>query len=881
MQTRILDRSERMGAGLTRTCAVEILNSGTCILPAGEPIHLSYHWKTLEGAMAVFDGLRTPLPLPLSPGTRAVVMLKIRAPDAAGVYRLCVDPVWEHRFWFSRLPGWAGEEAPVVVDAPALEIRGKAPSIMMCLSSRAVTVKVTNNGPHVLRAEDDMRLAYHFEGSKDRKSGAAHGVAPFPLVLKPGGSAEYTLQLEAPARQGMHTLVWEVLTSEGVPVRSVRASALPTLAWKHSSVCAMLLSFLFLAAGVLLCRGTGRWVLLLFPALWFILSLGWKTLLFAELTLHVPNARFVLLSAGSGLLFVLPFLPLRWRPQTAWLLAMNALLSFILFADLAYFRYFDDIASFSTFRHVGQLGAVKGSILPMLEPRAWRLLLDLPLALAFSVWGGLQAFPGREKAPRRLKWGVAALAFMLCLPLALVEVHRAKGEAHGVFSKRFKNLFLASELGIINYHVFDMGEEVWKGVFKSSPSPDDLRKAREHFDPSRRTPWLPSVFSGIGRNKNILLIQEESWEGFAPDAMVGGMPVMPFINEIKKDLLVFPNFFDETAHGRTSDAEFLALTGLHPPPGGSAFFQYAGNRFLTLAHLLKKSGYATLFAHPYEKGFWNRYAAYAGFGFDRLLFDDAFAPGRAIGWGLSNEDLFAQTVPKLEELPRPFFAFLVTLTDHHPYADLPVPESELPLGDLQGTLLGRYLKVCWTKDRALRLLAERLKGVGLLEDTVILLYGDHDAGLDWNSKEMALAGLRPDSPLDFYEGRRLPLLVHAPGASATIPKAGGQGDLPPTVLDLAGIDPSLYPFLGQSLLSPGEGWVALTSASFRTDHLRLVRRGLSGRPECYDLASRREVDIALCRPYYEKTMERLQVSQTILEADLITELLPAVQPHLP
>ena len=39
-------------------------------------------------------------------------------------------------------------------------------------------------------------------------------------------------------------------------------------------------------------------------------------------------------------------------------------------------------------------------------------------------------------------------------------------------------------------------------------------------------------------------------------------------------------------------------------------------------------------------------------------------------------------------------------------------------------------------DRALEQLLARLEGSGLLEDTVLALWGDHDAGLGWE-REMA------------------------------------------------------------------------------------------------------------------------------------------------
>jgi 2-polyprenyl-3-methyl-5-hydroxy-6-metoxy-1,4-benzoquinol methylase len=66
------------------------------------PVNFSYHWVESEtNKMAVFDGLRTPIPGALLPGTTSRVVVTVRAPAETGAYKLLVTLVQEGRAWFN------------------------------------------------------------------------------------------------------------------------------------------------------------------------------------------------------------------------------------------------------------------------------------------------------------------------------------------------------------------------------------------------------------------------------------------------------------------------------------------------------------------------------------------------------------------------------------------------------------------------------------------------------------------------------------------------------------------------------------------------------------------------------------------------------------
>jgi hypothetical protein len=81
------------------------------------PIALSYHWEDPDsGSFAIWDGVRTPLPVDVPPNSELSLNARIRAPGKIGRYFLHLDMVQEGATWFS-LQGSPGIRIPVDVRA--------------------------------------------------------------------------------------------------------------------------------------------------------------------------------------------------------------------------------------------------------------------------------------------------------------------------------------------------------------------------------------------------------------------------------------------------------------------------------------------------------------------------------------------------------------------------------------------------------------------------------------------------------------------------------------------------------------------------------------------------------------------------------------------
>ena len=106
-------------AGHDALLPARIRNNGSCIWPMSgrNPVNLSYRWLTREGEIEVADGLRTALPVDLSPSEEVIVALQVHTPPRPGRYSLVVSLVQEQNAWFVDHEASSGFSLPVEICA--------------------------------------------------------------------------------------------------------------------------------------------------------------------------------------------------------------------------------------------------------------------------------------------------------------------------------------------------------------------------------------------------------------------------------------------------------------------------------------------------------------------------------------------------------------------------------------------------------------------------------------------------------------------------------------------------------------------------------------------------------------------------------------------
>ncbi len=792
--------------------------------------------------------------------------------------------------------------------ALAFSLSGSQPRLLEPFEQTSIPVVVTNTGQ---QAWDPARVhvSYHWLWLVPRELASRSRVLPYQEGIRtelgrrvaPGERTTVEARLLAPRLPGLYWLQWDMVEEDvtwfvQVSPRQPRFLVLivpvPSLADTAS-----VLPFALALAGLLLLGRLARggsssagWLAYAGTAdvVWCVSALLAKPFILYQEARLAPSALAVWLTIAVAvllpalLLFVLP------RAVRAWaLVVLGAFGSILVLSDIVYYRFFGDVLSMPALLEAGQTGHVAASIRSLLTPGLVWLVVDLPVAvwLAARLQRGAGLERGTRRAARIAAAGAAAVSMtgLLTLPLvtpaALNSVNLTQ-----VFSARA----LIDDLGAYGYHVYDAWSYLRASVFRRPATAEQRADAVGWFGarvPLRKGqgPWF-----GAARGRNLIVVQVESMQDFVVDATVGGQAVMPHLHGWSREALRFTDVSDQTSEGRTSDAEFVSLTSLLPTEHGAVAFRYPSDHPVGLPSVLAEHDYTTLSAVAFEPGFWNRRVVHPAYGFARSLFRRDFTMTERIGWGLNDHDFLQQMVPRLEGLRRPFCAWLITLSLHHPFDDFPSRHKELRLGSLEGTSLGNYLHAMHFFDTALADFTSALARDGLLDDSLIVIFGDHDAGFPHDAPSAAVIGVGGDpigGAAAWALSDRVPWFVRVPGAvdlsaaTGAEARSAGQTDFAPTLAALLGVDPAPLPWMGRNLLgTPGNPPVVRPYGQWLDQgHLFLEDAAAPGGGLCYAIGDHALAPEAACAANEAQARRAREVSRLVIADDLQQEIRTALR----
>lgn len=301
-------------------------------------------------------------------------------------------------------------------------------------------------------------------------------------------------------------------------------------------------------------------------------------------------------------------------------------------------------------------------------------------------------------------------------------------------------------------------------------------------------------YTGLFEGKNLIVIMMES------------------VNEIFINPELYPNFYKMYSEGisfsnnysprnscATGNNEFSAMTGLYSIQNNCTANVYRDNTYSTsIFNLFNNAGYRTSSMHDYTEAYYYRGTIHTNMGSGAYYgVQDLGIPyyNEYKNWA-SDEDFMnvAMDITLGEESDEPFMLWLTTVSSHQPYNQSSV-EGDKYLSLTENTDypmdLRRYMSKLKTLDNALGILLEKLASAGELDDTVIVMFGDHyPYGLKDTTINQVL-----DYDLDDYERERTPLVIYNSEITAeVVDKYTSYVNLTPTIANLFGLDydPRLY-----------------------------------------------------------------------------------------
>lgn len=574
---------------------------------------------------------------------------------------------------------------------------------------------------------------------------------------------------------------------------------------------------------------------------------NWKQ----EFLLFINPLSFLMFIFGISLY-------MKEKNRIRYLLLTSFLLSAVLYANVVFYRFFNDFLTIPVLFQTSNMSDLGSSVNELLNVSDILYFVDIIiLSLVIKLKPSFLIIREYSKVDRRA-------FFLIAIAIGFFNLGVAETERPQLLTRTFDREMLVKNIGTYNYHIYDAFLQSKSSAQRALADGSELVDIDNYNRANYKEP-NEDMF-GIAKGKNVILISLESTQSFVINEKVNGEEITPFLNDFIKESYYFDNFYHQTAQGKTSDSEFIVENSLYPLSRGAVFFTHSGNEYTATPEILSENGYFTASLHANNKSFWNRDIMYQSLGYDRFysLPDYEVNEENSVGWGLKDLEFFEQSIPHLKEMPKPFYAKFITLTNHFPF-DLDEEDAFIDPYDSNSKTLNNFFPTVRYQDEAVKNFIQQLKDEGLYEDSIIIMYGDHYGISENHNKAMGQFLGKEVTPFVSTQLQRVPLIIHIPGQEGkTISTVSGQIDLKPTILHLLGFDTKKDIEFGSDIFSKDKmEFTVLRDGSFITKDYVYTR------DTCYDKKTEEPIDRNACEPYMEKAKNELEYSDKIVYGDLL------------
>ncbi len=561
----------------------------------------------------------------------------------------------------------------------------------------------------------------------------------------------------------------------------------------------------------------------------------------------------ILADVGVILIFLCPAYLLKPKKQIIYFMTASILMTTVCIINSIYFTYYSSFASVSllstSLQVINVADAVTENVMQLRDfIYLWQPLVVLFVHFSLNKKNYYYIVEKVEKGKARLLGTVVASLVILgafSLTLSSLEISRLE--------KQWNREFLVMKFGIYTYQINDIVRSLEPKINAAFGYDEAARKVRLYYEENKKEPAV-NKYTNMFEGKNLLMIHAESIQQFVFDLSFNDLEVTPNLNRLAKEGLNFSNFYSQVGVGTSSDTEFTLNTSLMPSTSGTVFVSYWNREYITIPKLLKEKGYYSFSMHGNKGDMWNRMVMHKELGYDRFYSKVDYEIDEIIGLGLSDKSFFKQSINKIKQISQnhnKYYGTLIMLSNHTPfndvdeYGEFPVDmkvtvvneetgvEEEIIAPYMEGTDLGNYLKSVHYADEALGELMTGLDEQGLLENTVIVIYGDHDARLSKSDYDR-LYNYDPYTnsikaktdptyiPIDYYQyelNRKVPLIIWSreEKLSKEIKKVMGMYDVLPTLGNMFGFN-SPYQ-LGNDIFNEKDNVVIFPNGNWLTQNV--------------------------------------------------------------
>ena len=582
------------------------------------------------------------------------------------------------------------------------------------------------------------------------------------------------------------------------------------------------------------------------------------------------------------------------KKQIRYLFIFSVIFSIVCFINCVYYSNYISFASFSMLSTATELtGYTDAVIQNILEFKDFIFFIPPFILLFFHFQFKKKDYYNRvEKIEKGKKRFLNTIGITL-ISLGIFVTQLTSTDLSRL-NKQWNRSSIVMEFGIYIYQANDVVSCIKTKMNTMFGYDEAAKKFREYYSTKEKTD--PNKYTDIFKDKNVLVIHAESFQGFTMDLKFNDKELTPNMNRLSKEGIYFNNFYAEESTGTSSDTEFTFSSSLMPASNGTVFMNYFNRNYVTTQKLLKEQGYYTFSMHGNNGSAWNRDVMYKYIGYDRFYSKKDYEIDEEIGLGLSDKSFFRQSVEKIKDINNEhdkWYGLLVMLTNHTPFSDIKnYSDYSVDLNNedgtvtpyLEGSKMGNYLKSVHYADEAIGQLMNSLEEEGLLEDTIVVIYGDHDAKLKTSEFERLYYNENIDSILidpskkiekidDYtYElNRKVPFIIWSKDKLntdyvGTFNIAMGMIDVSPTLGNMLGF---YNPYaLGVDIFSVDENAIVFPDGNWMTNKLYYN----SSKKEYRQLEQDTSISIDYIDKYSRHAELLIELSNGIIDYDLINKV---------
>lgn len=612
----------------------------------------------------------------------------------------------------------------------------------------------------------------------------------------------------------------------------------------------------------------------------------------------VKNGLFIsplLVDLGFLILVSLLSLLIKKEKRIRYFITLSIIFNIVCIVNSIYYHYYSSFASISLIANITFASDVSDAIVENVLKAVDLIYIwqTITLVIIYKKTNKKEYIKHKENKKKLVKTGLIT-SLSLFAVAALFMPLNAWSRLYNLWNRES----VVMNHGIYVYQLDDFIQSLTPKITSVLGHDKALKKVTDYYKENKYTP-SNNEYTNIFKGKNIIVIHAESMQKFAMDLTFNNKEVTPNLNKLANEGIFFSNFYSQVGVGTSSDAEFTFNTSLMPSTKGTVFVNYFDRDYISIPKLLKEQGYYTYSMHANTGEFWNRNTMHKSLGYDKFYSKDSYIIDETIGLGLSDKSFFKQSVNIMkqvkEEENKPFYSLLIMLSNHTPFSDLALMEDYKTTIDvtidnqtvtrdyLNNTTMGNYLRSVHYADSAIGEFIDNLDKEGLLENTVLVIYGDHDARLDFEDFNLLYnydpitdtiktendEGYIPYTKYNYELDRKVPFIIWTKDQNynLNVNTPMGMIDVLPTLGNMIGIHSDYQ--LGKDImnLKGDDNTVTFIDGSFLTSKVYYN----SPKGEIYSI-NNEPITEEYIKERAKKSSDLIEVSNDIITYDFIKEI---------